>query len=78
MKEATMPISELHEPINWLLTRKHIIDGEAITGLPARAYVLNFTCQECKKKYTRIVDKETFEDVVVDKTAWEWGWNNDS
>jgi hypothetical protein len=71
-----MPDSEIHEPINWLLKRKQIKEGATLTGVPGTSYNLEFVCQECKKKYTRIVDQETFDKVEVNKTAWEWGWSN--
>jgi hypothetical protein len=72
----TLPNKETHDPINWLLTRKRISEGKNMGGQPAKVLALDFTCQECGEKYTRLVDPETFDNAVVEKTAWEWGWTN--
>lgn len=70
----SLPPFERHDPINWLLTEKHIGEGPTLTKSHGQCYVLKFTCQECNNEYTRIVDRETFFNSIVDKTAWEWEW----
>ena len=74
IKKMTSQLKESHKTSEWILRDKRIVYGEGISGNEVRSYLTSYECKHCFEIYTRFVDQKDFEELEVDNSKWEWGW----
>ena len=69
-----LPTNEIHKTSEWTLKSKRIVIGINFEGEEVRTNVVTFECDYCLKQYIRFIDEPTFQDLTVEESSWEWGW----